>query len=381
MYKHFAVTCALLAAICQHSFAAETLMMGSKAPKLEVKKFLKGDEVKGFQKGKIYVVELWATWCGPCLQSIPHLTELQKKFEDVSIIGIAVLQEDQDIIPEFVEKMGDKMKYRVAMDLVPEDGDPQEGKIVKNWMEPAEVGGIPTAFVINGDGVIAWIGHPAELEEPLEKIVTGKWDIAAEVKKVLEAKELQAKMEKIFTNLQQLFQKFGDDDEPAELLKALDSATAELPDRATQFRLLKLKVLSASRAEEALKLVNEMMDSELGEDAQALDGIAWMIVDPDRDKKADPRLLKIALKAAQKADNLTNNESPSVSDTLAKAYFDNGDLAKAVQTQERTMELVEGKRMAADPNLRKRLRQYRKALEAAQAKEKEGGAAKTSSQK
>lgn len=376
MFKQFIATCTLFAALCQASFAAETLMMGSKAPKLEVKKFLKGDEVKNFEKGKIYVVELWATWCGPCLQSIPHLTELQKKFEDVSIIGVAVLQEDQSEIPDFVEKMGDKMDYRVAMDLVPEDGDAQEGKIVKNWMEPAEVGGIPTAFVINGDGLIAWIGHPAALEEPLAQIVAGKWDIAAEVKKAVEAKALQVKMNKIFAHLQELFQKFTDDDEPAELLKALDSATEQLPEQSVQFNLMRLRVLSVGRPEDALKLAKELLESELGENAQALDSIAWMIVDPDRDKKADPRLLKLALKAAIKADNLTNNDNASISDTLAKAYFDNGDLAKAVQTQERTMELVEGKRMAADPNLRKRLRQYRKALDAAQAKEKEGGATK-----
>ena len=37
----------------------------------------------------IMVVEFWATWCGPCRTSIPHLIELQKKFKDVMFVGIS----------------------------------------------------------------------------------------------------------------------------------------------------------------------------------------------------------------------------------------------------------------------------------------------------
>ena len=75
---------------------------------------------------------------------------------------------------------------------------------------------------------------------------------------------------------------------------------------------------------------------------------------------------------AIKADKLAEGEDPSIADTLAKAYFDNGNLENAVKTQERVIQLAEGTRMAADPGLKKRLRQYKKALEAAAAKEAEG---------
>ena len=43
---------------------AQSLGVGDSAPKLEVKEFVKGDAVKEFEKGKTYVVEFWATWCG-----------------------------------------------------------------------------------------------------------------------------------------------------------------------------------------------------------------------------------------------------------------------------------------------------------------------------
>ena len=69
---------------------AQTLKVGDPAPKIEVKSFVKGEPVKTFEAGKTYVVEFWATWCGPCKTSIPHLSELQKKHPAVTFIGVSV---------------------------------------------------------------------------------------------------------------------------------------------------------------------------------------------------------------------------------------------------------------------------------------------------
>ncbi len=346
---------------------AQDLTLGSKAPKLEVKKFIKGDGVKGFEKGKTYVVEFWATWCGPCRATIPHLTKLQKQFKDVTFIGVSVWEKDQDDVDKFVEEMGDEMDYRVAIDLVPDDGDGDDGAMAKNWMIPAEQKGIPAAFIINGDGIVAWIGHPGQIDEPLEKIVAGKWDVAAEAKKIKELAAQQKKFQAILGKLQTLFAKFEQNEDPTDLLKELDSASKELPDRAAGFTMIKFRVLSSSKAtaDQALALGAELLESETtGEDPDALNNIAWFLVDPDREKKADPKLLKFALKVAIKADNLKKNQDGSIADTLAKAYFDNGQLAKAVSTQERVVELAQGTPLEDDPGVKKRLRQYKKVLEA-----------------
>ena len=374
MMKLLLITCALVAAICHQTVLAQELKFGSKAPKLEVKKFIKGEEVKAFEKGKIYVVELWATWCPPCRDSIPHLTELQKKFKDVTFIGVAVLQKDQSIVPDFVADMGKKMDYRVALDLVPDEGDPEDGKTVQNWMAPSETP-LPTAFVVNGEGKIAWIGHPMLLEEPLGQIVEGKWDIAAEAKKVADEIAQRERMAAIFGRLQKLHEQFAVDGQPDELLSALDSAVKEVPDQLLEIELLRFQVLSLvkERTSDALETVNRLLASEKAEDPQFLDSIAWIIVRPDRDTKADPKLVKLALKVAIKADNLTNGENASVADTLAKAYFDNGEPAKAVKTQERVLELAEGTAMAQDASLQKRLRQYKKAMDAAATKDNGAG--------
>lgn len=358
--------------MCQPLLAAEELTLGSKAPKLELKKFIKGTEVKSFEKGKIYVVELWATWCGPCKVTIPHLTALQKKYEDVVFIGVAVLEEDPKGVSDFVDEMGKTMDYRVALDLVAEGEEPAEGKTVQNWMEPAGLEEIPSAFIINGEGKIAWIGHPGNMEEPLEQIVGGKWDLVAEAKKIADEKLLQKKMAAIMGQLQKLYEQFSDDGKPDELLTSLESAANEIPGKALEFQLIRFQVLSLSkeRADEAVDAADKLLKSDKGDDPQLLNNIAWIVVKPDRETKADSKLVKMALKVAQKADELTNGENASVADTLAKAYFDNGDLAKAVKTQERVIELADGTPMSQDPNLKKRLRQYKKALDTAASKSK-----------
>src|ERR1019366_6690864 len=155
------------------------LTVGDPAPKLQVAKWVQGDPVKAFDTNHVYIVEFWATWCGPCRQSIPHLNELSKKFKDQGVIAIGqdAWEPDDSGVAAFVKKMGDQMTYRVALD---DKSQETNGFMAVNWMKAAEQNGIPTAFVIDKQGRIAWIGHPMGLDEKtLEEILADKFDIAA----------------------------------------------------------------------------------------------------------------------------------------------------------------------------------------------------------
>lgn len=137
-----------------------TLKAGMAAPSIKVDKWVKGEEVKSLEMGKVYVVEFWATWCPPCRKSIPHLTELQKKHRELTIIGVTSSERKEkdgtdkrlEKLEKFVKEQGDKMDYRVAYD--------SDREMFKDWMVPAGQDGIPCSFIVGHDGKIAWIGNP-----------------------------------------------------------------------------------------------------------------------------------------------------------------------------------------------------------------------------
>src|SRR5579862_5736966 len=80
----------------------------SAPPPLDVKTWIKGSPVKEFLPDKTYVVEFWATWCGPCKESIPHLTELAKKYAGkATFTGVSVYEKNAPV-GEFAN-YGDKV--------------------------------------------------------------------------------------------------------------------------------------------------------------------------------------------------------------------------------------------------------------------------------
>lgn len=161
--------------------SAETLHIGDSAPKLKVDRWMKGKPITSFEKGQVYVVEFWATWCGPCRQAMPHLTELAKKYGGkATFIGVDVWESEHASPGEnlkakadkFVVEVGSRMGYNVC-------ADNDSSFMANNWLHAAGQEGIPCTFVIDKSGDVAWIGHPIELEKPLEEIVSDKFDLKA----------------------------------------------------------------------------------------------------------------------------------------------------------------------------------------------------------
>jgi thiol-disulfide isomerase/thioredoxin len=151
------------------------LKVGDAAPSLSVEKWVKGEPVTGFEKGRVYVVEFWATWCGPCIASMPHMTELQAQYKDqVTVISVtsADPKNTLDKVEAMVKDKGDEgMGYTVAWDKGRETNDA--------YMKAAGQNGIPCAFIVDAESKVAWIGHPRRMDEKLAEVVRG----AGKVKK------------------------------------------------------------------------------------------------------------------------------------------------------------------------------------------------------
>lgn len=136
--------------------AKHVLGVGSPAPEFKLGKFYKGEAVAALDPKETYVVECWATWCGPCVRAFPHLTQVAKDTAGkATVIGVNVWEQaSADQVQAFVDKQGDRMGYRVAADA--------GNGVATGWLAAAGQNGIPCAFVVV-KGKIAWIGHPSEL--------------------------------------------------------------------------------------------------------------------------------------------------------------------------------------------------------------------------
>lgn len=151
----------------------KVLGVGSDAPALEGVTWVQGDAVKSLnEKDKLYIIECWASWCGPCVAVIPHMNELHKKYSEkgLVIIGMNVWEEGIDKTQAFVKNQGEEMSYRVAY-----SGE-KGSKFEKNWLEASNTQGIPQAFVIK-DGKIIYKDHPAGLSEKnIEAMMASDFD-------------------------------------------------------------------------------------------------------------------------------------------------------------------------------------------------------------
>ncbi len=159
---------------------AITLRIGDTAPPLKYSQWIKGQPIDHFKEDHMYIVEFWATWCGPCIAQMPHLSLLAEKYQGkVTFIGASVWEKTGDKayetslpkVTRFVEGNSKNMRYDVLADT-------KDQFIANNWLKPAGINGIPTTIIIQKNKIV-WIGHPAALEEIIDPLLEGTYDIAA----------------------------------------------------------------------------------------------------------------------------------------------------------------------------------------------------------
>ena len=133
--------------------------------------------MKSTLKGKVVVIDFWATWCGPCIQEMPTMKKLYAEYHDkgVEFVGVSLDSPKE-------EGGLDELKAYVAKNEVPwpqyYQGNGWDSEFSKSW----GINSIPALFVVDADGNLFSINGRGKLEEMLPallKKVKGTTDTGA----------------------------------------------------------------------------------------------------------------------------------------------------------------------------------------------------------
>ena len=355
--------------------AEPTLDVGSPAPELDVEYWLsrgvddKFPKVTKFEPGKVYVVEFWATWCPPCVASMPHLSKLQDKYAD-SVQIVSISDESLETVEGFLLKKLRDDPSKTYAQLTKNyclAADPDESSHV-DYTQAAGVPGIPAAFLIGKTGKIEWIGHPMGIDEPLELVVTDKFDPEAYKKLEAERKQRREKLQQSVGEAMQLAQGGKTD----EAIAKLDATIAEADeDTRLSLEFLKVQMLgSVGKPDLAIKQLDQMLSkasddevkielkmmkfeilvseempgiekmffevADLDKDAAFQNSVAWSVVQMNLEGViVSPKMLAKARALADAA--VAAEPVPDVLETQAHLVFMQGDVDKAIAIQKRAI--------------------------------------------
>ena len=133
---------------------------GKSMPPLDLTGWVNGEVKAQDMKGRVVVVDFYATWCGPCMNAIPHNNEMLQKYKSqgLVIVGVCTSKRGQENMDQTVQQKG--IQYPTARDpsLASE----------KAW----HVHYYPTYAIVDRKGVVRSIGlQPGHMEEVVQKLL------------------------------------------------------------------------------------------------------------------------------------------------------------------------------------------------------------------
>lgn len=332
----------------------QRLQIGSQAPALTATKWIKGEPVASLEKGKVYLVEFWATWCAPCIGSMPHLTALQAKHADRGLVVIGVTVPDTrgntlENVEALVKQKGDVLGYRVAWD--------ESQAMWANYMQAASKGSIPCSFLVDRTGRIAYIDHPDRIDATLELVLDNKHDLDKLAANSAKQAALDSQAARFTAQLNQgrAQSDWSKAIAAADGLIALESERHRTSGAIAKFQVLAMNLKERDKAVEFAKSFFEGPGRNFWNVRSMIGG---MIVEPTLG--FDKVHADYALSLVQEAVKASNGENASVLYTLGRVLSLRGDAKAALEAVERAAKV--------DPGFAPQVETFRKAAQAAEAK-------------
>ncbi len=327
-------------------FVAGRLLVGDPAPALSIQRWYIGEPRERLEPGFVHVVDLWATWCGPCVRAMPELTALQAEYKGkgLRVLGVSIdeAKNAEEQVENFIEKRRETIGFDIALD---------DGRTVQDWLAAAGRSSIPSSYVVDQHGTVAWIGHPEErdagsdetrMERVISELLDGTFDLeaaTAEARQSIEKdRAAQADAERVQVLMDEMGQAWaeGDRDKAIDVIDrivAMDAkAGAELAVRKAEILLYEL-----GRTEEATAFVVEMIQGPYIDDAETLLRFSSLL-SGDLDPGPDGRQAAVA--AAELAVGVVGDD-PSVLAQLGHAQFVAGEVDEAIETMTRARDLCD----------------------------------------
>ena len=136
--------------LCLSAYSQENQLelIDKTAPKIE---FLNKDVKPDFYKGKILVLDFWATWCSPCIASFPHMNKLADEFSSKNVVFAAISDEPESRVMTFFTRTKKILKALSLLD--------SQNTTFDNY----KITSIPRCIIIDENNVVKWIGSGSEL--------------------------------------------------------------------------------------------------------------------------------------------------------------------------------------------------------------------------
>lgn len=150
----------LITLSAQFISAQSNIKLNEKAPKITVTDWILNVPKDKSLDNKFIVLEFWATWCGPCIEAVPHLNEIQSKFNRKDLYFVAITDES----PEKVNRIAKRIPFSSIMVA---DTNKKTQIAYGNGVDGLDA--YPMTVLIDNKGIIKWIGMPTDLTEDIIK--------------------------------------------------------------------------------------------------------------------------------------------------------------------------------------------------------------------